>query len=348
MRNNNFDLLRLLAAIEVLLKHSTYHLYVEKGYDVPSLINSIQKVVEHIPGVPVFFLLSGYLISMSYIKNPDIKSYTANRVLRIFPGLYLNIFISVLILSVFGFVQLNFNFFGWLLAQASIVQFYNAEMFRGFGVGVINGSLWTISVELTFYIILPFLIILYSRNKYILLALFVISYLFWSYDVSSSKEIFLNKLLHNTILPYLFLFIVGMLFYNYRDACMKYIENKFLLWLMLYVGFESGVYALHIDMNPFLYVIHWGIFSFLIFSFAFSFKGVSTKLLKGNDYTYGIYIYHMLVINVFVHLNMVGNIKYLYLVFLLSIILGMASWHFIEKPFLRLKKHSLFNDAHIK
>lgn len=40
----------------------------------------------------------------------------------------------------------------------SFVQFYNPDWLRGFGTGVLNGSLWSIPVELQYYVLLPFLI----------------------------------------------------------------------------------------------------------------------------------------------------------------------------------------------
>jgi peptidoglycan/LPS O-acetylase OafA/YrhL len=92
------------------------------------------------------------------------------------------------------------------------------------------------------------------------------------------------------------------------------------------------------------FIIKWSLFSLVVFSFAFSWRELSYKLLKGNDYTYGIYIYHMLIINIFVTMGFVGDIKYLIYIILLSILFGILSWYLIEKPFLKLKKHSLFNE----
>lgn len=39
----------------------------------------------------------------------------------------------------------------------SVVQFYNPDLLRGYGVGVLNGSVWTIPVELQYYAVLPLL-----------------------------------------------------------------------------------------------------------------------------------------------------------------------------------------------
>lgn len=66
--------------------------------------------------------------------------------------------------------------------------------------------------------------------------------------------------------------------------------------------------------------------------------------MKHNDFTYGIYIYHMLVVNIFIQLGYMGGVENLFLALLLSIICGIMSYFFVEKPFLKLKKKSLFNE----
>ncbi|ALV23677.1 putative membrane protein [Campylobacter iguaniorum] len=344
MKENNFDLLRLIAAFQVMTMHSVSHILSEHNYVLDNGGGYIISMLAYIPGVPIFFLISGFLITMSYEKNQNLKDYVRNRILRIFPGLYVNILIGVVILLYFGFVEFSYQFFSWLLAQLTIVQFYNAEMFRGFGVGVINGSLWTISVELTFYIILPFLYFIFYRSKILFVFLAVVSFIVWNYDINSSKELFLNKLIHVSIIPYVFLFILGICFYKFFNKIQRLIENKFLIWLLLFIVFNILVKIANIENNLYIYTIKWIIFSFMVFAFVFSFKNLSKKILHGNDYTFGIYIYHMLVINVFIYLNYVAEIKFIMAVFILSILCGIISWHIIEKPFLRLKTHSIFNE----
>mgnify|MGYP001238677287 CR=1 FL=1 len=55
---NNFDLLRLFAALQVALEHSSVHL--QHSY-------AILDMLALFPGVPIFFFLSGYLIFGSYV-----------------------------------------------------------------------------------------------------------------------------------------------------------------------------------------------------------------------------------------------------------------------------------------
>lgn len=90
---NNFNLLRLLAALQVVYIHAVEHLHIKN-----ELVLAIKGIVAYFPGVPVFFLISGYLITMSYDKNSNLKEYTKNRILRILPGLYVSFIIGIMLL----------------------------------------------------------------------------------------------------------------------------------------------------------------------------------------------------------------------------------------------------------
>lgn len=342
MKENNFNLLRLLAAVQVVYGHSVSHLNIKN-----EIALFIKSVVVYFPGVPIFFLISGYLISMSYEKNPNIKVYAKNRFLRIIPGLYASFFVGLLILWYFG--QFNdvsvMDVLPWIVAQLTLFQFYNPEFIRDFGVGVINGSLWTISVELVFYIILPFLYMFLQKDFYKrLLFLLVISLGFYYYiNYVSTNLLIYEKLIKVSILPYLFYFLIGIFFYKEREFTESYLENKMFVYLALY----AAVCYLHVDF--FMYdVLKQIFFAFFVFSFILSYRSLSYRLMKNNDFTYGIYIYHMLIVNIFVQNRLVGGAEYLMMILALSILCGILSYFLIEKPFLSMKKKSLYNQLHDK
>jgi len=58
------------------------------------------------------------------------------------------------------------EFVFWVVGQISFVQFDNPELMREFGTGVANGSLWTISVELQFYLMVPVILFQLLVNTY--------------------------------------------------------------------------------------------------------------------------------------------------------------------------------------
>jgi peptidoglycan/LPS O-acetylase OafA/YrhL len=103
--------------------------------------------------VPIFFT-SGFLISRSYERNPNLKAYACNRFLRIFPGMWISTLLSVaLILALYPVPLLNLD--AWAVAQGTIFQDWNPGFLRGYGVGVANGAMWTIPVEFGFYAASP-------------------------------------------------------------------------------------------------------------------------------------------------------------------------------------------------
>ena len=67
---------------------------------------------------------------------------------------------------------------------------------------------------------------------------------------------------------------------------------------------------------------------------------ISDFLLRKNDISYGIYIYHMPVINLLVYNNIYGFRAFL-ITIISTFILAIISWFFVEKPTLRLKKKQL-------
>jgi peptidoglycan/LPS O-acetylase OafA/YrhL len=79
-RDNNFELLRLFAALQVLLIHGNEHLRIH----VPQLIRTLLSIF---PSVSNFFVISGYLIAGSLLRSSNLPSYALNRFLRISPAL---------------------------------------------------------------------------------------------------------------------------------------------------------------------------------------------------------------------------------------------------------------------
>ena len=92
-RVNNFDLLRLIAAIQVVIAHSLRHLQM----DLPAPWGAL---LDCFPGVPIFFVISGYLVSSSYERAPSLKAYLRNRCLRIYPGLWVCLMVTMVVATI--------------------------------------------------------------------------------------------------------------------------------------------------------------------------------------------------------------------------------------------------------
>jgi peptidoglycan/LPS O-acetylase OafA/YrhL len=336
IRKNNFDLLRLIAALQVVIFHSIKH------YEIvfsSTVVNFCLEVLKQFPGVPIFFTISGFLVYQSYEKNAltPIK-YFRNRFLRLYPGLWVMILIMSAVILIECFISSRpiiwSQFFIWLACELTFFQFYTPEGLRFWGVGAPNGSLWTITTEIQFYCIVPIIFLLLKKSKHFILILFVL-FVFVHMVISQQPEVMWEKLLWVSIFNYLYCFMAGIIFYVYSKRLSVLWEKNFLIWLVIYSVFAFKI-SVHLpaDLASVLTIV---LLSITVMSFAYTIPSLSNLLLKGTDISYGIYIYHMLVVNFFVHRGLINRLDVFIITFLIVIGLAYWSWIYIEKPLLRHK-----------
>jgi peptidoglycan/LPS O-acetylase OafA/YrhL len=345
-RRNNFDLIRLLAALQVLLWHGAAHLHIN------TQIQGLMDVLFHFQGVPVFFTISGFLISYSWQRSRgQLRGYIRNRMLRIYPALWVCTIFTVILLGYFGKISSGADVAKWLLAQLTFFQFYVSDSLRAWGVGHPNGSLWSIAVELQFYVLLPLILWVMQRlgrrlyQALWLLGLFGFSLWFKnSFEPSLVASPMVQKLAGVTVFHSLHFFVTGILIFLFFDKLKKILEEKALWWLagyVLYVALFSETYGINWYQNP--YDTSLGgllantLLSLMTISLAFSFKNTSEKLLHGQDISYGLYIYHMPLVNVWLSIGWSGALWHWLLLIGTSVGLAWASWHWVEAKALRYK-----------
>jgi peptidoglycan/LPS O-acetylase OafA/YrhL len=337
-KNNNIDVLRLIFAIQVCIAHTSKHF----NFPIPQFIHSV-------PGVPAFFFFSGMLIYLSYL-NQDGKLYYLNRFLRLYPGL---LFVSLggltlIILSKnVSFVFENIKvIFIWFVGQLSLLQAYNPSVFRDIGVGVINGSLWTITTEIIFYLTIPVLVSMERKYQKIpIVCMFTIgSFLFYCLGLMFFKtEIYRNKTWFDffALTPFVWgwMFGLGIITAKY----FSWIQHK-IKYFYLFVFPLSFLMILDFKKYNFLFFIfnhrgnNLGFIYFLLYCLLLLYIafGLRTIRLK-HDISFGLYIWHMPVINFLI----IFNLQNFWLALFLSLLMGGFSWFMIEKPLLKLKKRSI-------
>jgi peptidoglycan/LPS O-acetylase OafA/YrhL len=348
-RVNNFDLIRLIAALQVAVVHASTHL------EILGLQEEILIILSYFPGVPIFFFISGFLISKSYENNPVLNEYASNRMLRIYPALIVCTIFSLIVVYVTGYIP-NKNVellevIVWFVGQVSIVQFYNPEFLREFGVGVINGSLWTISVELQFYVFIPvvYYLLKYKIKEkninrsliYMIIVFMMFHFAKYRYESVYSEDI-IFKVYSVTFIPWIWMFLVGVLFQRNFELLFRMLSGKAIHVLLLYLvtTYISTTYfglRLGNGINPLLYLF----LSVLIFSTAYTFPSLSYKILGRNDISYGVYIYHMPVVNVMIYYGYTADLMYLAILISFTIVLSAISWVVFERNSMKLKKHPL-------
>jgi peptidoglycan/LPS O-acetylase OafA/YrhL len=323
--SNNFDVIRLFAAVSVMVVHVSHHLHCDLG--------ALGTLLTPFPGVPIFYVVSGFLISRSWQRRPDWKQYARNRLLRIFPALYVCFAISLLTIWVAGYsiVASRHTVSAWVIAQLTIGQEVTPSFMNGYGVGALNGSLWTIPIELEFYLVLPLLV----RWRPLVWVCGVASVVILK--VAGDAPLPGGFSLLETLVPNFYMFALGMLAARYFDQVVPYVAGRAHWWLAAYLAVVGVDHLLGIQVgtNQPDFFSMW-LLAGLVISAAHSAPHISDKLLRGNDLSYGIYIYHMVVVNFLVqtrHPNFAVAV-------IVSLLLAIASWLLVERPALARKQTS--------
>jgi len=244
----------------------------------------------------------------------------------------------------------------WSAAQLSVVQFYNPQFMRQYGVGVLNGSMWTIAVELQFYVLVP-LLYMFLRSRLVsrtawncALALLAVTFLivnrvYLAGAAQHSQQLW-YKLIGVSFAPWIYMFIVGILFQ--RNFCFLHrrLAGHFVILMTVYcasavIGGRIAGWSTGNALHPVLFVI----LSLAIFAAAFSCRKLSEKLLGRNDVSYGIYLYHMPVVNFLLTQRLSTGATSLFVIAVATAVLAYASWKLIEKPALGLKRHPSYQHA---
>ncbi len=352
-RGNNFDLIRLVAALQVVWYHGMKYLgpaAEHKG----AFLSMLDTVSTFFPGVPIFFFLSGYLVTMSYERSPSVGQYALNRAIRLYPALWTCLFVSLgTIFAMGGLEEVAIGgqkFLSWMAAQMTIFQFYNSSILPGYGSGVPNGALWTISVELQFYALVPLVFLVLgkptaaqNRWKWLAFALVMFGVAQWlapNLQTPSSTGWLMVKV---SALPYLYSFVLGAVVRAFLPQLRWAFDNKLGIWVLLHAAICMLVLyadaAPSVNANtphPATIITLAGV----TFSAAWTLPGFSSRLLRSQDISYGIYIYHMVIINLLLEAGVRG-LGAVFLTALLAILCGTLSWVLVEKRALRLKPYSV-------
>lgn len=332
LRDNNFDFLRFLAATLVIFSHS--FALTGRGFEPYLWLTGYATFGTLV--VNIFFVLSGFLITKSWLDNPGVIVFLKKRILRIMPGLFVAVVFTILVI---GPLVTSLNIGKYFLHPMTREYFKNAFLSVNFflpGVftdniykGAVNGSLWTLPVEFKLYIlVLVFGIVkLFQKRILVLLAgmalLSLVAINLYSptlYSIGQTDLDFLRLAVY---------FFMGILFYLYRD---KIIFSKYIFSLALIVLLAS-------------FKLKYGlIISFLVLPYIILYIGLfKIKALnifsKYGDFSYGLYIYAFPVQQTIAYLskNKISTIALFFFAFIVTLLLAVCSWNFVEQPFIKLK-----------
>ncbi|UOQ78451.1 acyltransferase family protein [Hymenobacter sp. 5516J-16] len=180
---NNFDAVRLALALTVVLCHLA----------VLSELPAFQPFLAVLSAdfaVKGFFVISGCLVTRSYLSSSSVLEYAQKRIRRIYPA-YLGVIGLAWLIGLVATTLPTADFvrhpaaYRYLAANATFLNFLQPTLpgvFERHPVSVLNGSLWTIKVELCLYCCVPVLVWLFRRlGPYRTTALAYAGALAWSW-----------------------------------------------------------------------------------------------------------------------------------------------------------------------
>ena len=347
-RDNNFDFIRLVAATMVLVNH-TFALS-GSGYDpfLP-LLSAEPDSYETLGGlgVNIFFIISGFLITNSWVSRPNIGEFIVKRSLRILPALAASTFFCVFVVGL-SVTSLDHN--AYFLNPETWVFLLNVFLYKIYihlpGVfkhnpfnSAVNGSLWTLTIEAYCYCIVAAFGVLGLISKraapMILAACFIALDVFIRTDRHYASKVMLNMVASWAVKCFVF-FMMGATIYAYSDR-------------IPFNGYMASAMLLAYVLSWTLHMEHFGSYftSYFTLPYLVLYVGFSKLPLINNlggkigDYSYGVYVYAFPVQQtVMFHAN--GNLgRGVFFIISLTFTLALAflSWRLVEKPALGLKKY---------
>ena len=335
--HNNLTALRWFAAGLVLYGHA----FVFLGLPEPLFL---QWVPMGPLGVYIFFAISGYLVAQSWERDPHVLRFLAKRALRIFPGLAVCTLLSVLVLGPLlttldaGTYWRNEHTRGYLTNMALYITYHLPGVFANNRLPhAVNGSLWSLPVEFFMYLLLALLGLLAAAFKAVSNRL-----LAWAVGVMALVFMLLAALWAGTTTEALVMyrtdlrqvpmcgvyFLVGASLYCFKLTKYFTLSNVLLalvLWLCL--GVQPHWFAM----------AAWVVLPFVVLAFGLARQPWLVRM-HARDYSYGIYIYAFPVQQTLVSFwPEMALPAYLLSTLVITVALAALSWHFVEKPALKLK-----------
>jgi len=342
---NNFDCIRLVLAIGVVLGH-LYDLTLNNAF------LGLRLSIDSESCVYCFFTISGFLVTLSYTRSNDLRSFYKKRVRRILPAYVSVILLSVLLGALLSRYQIlayltsaqTWNYLFWNLAFLNMYQPGLPGLFENNPVSAtVNGSLWSIRSEVLFYVLIPFWMFFCKRWGnllswiVVLIAVQCADLLILHTAWGSSSEMYLFHI--GYLIPFAF-FTTGSLLYLYREQLETYAPQILPVCLLMFlgaylVGKQNMPLILRVVPLAILVIIIGGYFCYL------------GNWGRFGDLSYGIYIYHFPILQTLIAMGILTTMPLVgaIIAITLTIAAGLVSWHWIEKPFLSKKSHYIQAEA---
>ncbi len=334
LSRNNFDLLRFLFAGTVLLVHS----YQLSGYkQLAWIVSFLSSAI----AVKSFFVVSGFLICMSFEHSSSLTSYMKKRVRRIYPA-YCTVVLGgaiglVLVSSVDAGSYFSLTWLKYLLSNLLFLNFLQPALpgvFEGNKIDAVNGALWTLKIEVMFYLAVPFFAYLLRRfsRLSVIVTFYVLSVLYALLlaEIAQRTGSALYAELARQLPGQLSYFMAGAFLYYFLPLFERHVR-AFFATAVLILLFDMLLHPLPL-LEPFALAVTVVFFGLFLYAGNFG---------KYGDFSYGLYIIHFPVIQLVIWSGWFRDSPWCFLLAVIFITLAgaIAMWHLVEKRFLFRSSH---------
>lgn len=337
---NSLDIIRLFAALQVATTHYLNLTLVEYGVNggADTFLLWFKRGLSLFPGVVILFSISGFLMGAALEKQESRGVFLKKRFLRIYPGLWCNIlFTAAVILAAVKGAAAHFKtLLAWCAVQGAGLAF-TPGFLKEYGAGSINGALWTIMVEVQFYLLIWFFWHFLKKRTdrwWAGLTLFAVVCNLGSWFVKDKAllpEAALS-LLDRTFLPYLIWFCIGLLLYRHRERAVPALAKAFPALLSAFVVYKSCWLLLGWQVPGYYADILTSLLLPLaVIGGAYRFGKHRLK----REISYGIFLYHWPLINLVFHYGLpekTGHIPLFLGYTAVYLALAACSAKFVEAP----------------
>ncbi len=300
----------------------------------------IASILSSAVAVKAFFVVSGFLIFMSYERSSSFASYARKRIRRIYPAYFTIVILCAIFLVAFSTKNIEHYFsFAWVkyvLANLAFLNFLQPTLpgfFDSNKLAAVNGALWTLKIEAMFYLTVPILVFLF--RKFSKLPMIIIVYcssvayakLFAAAAERTGSWIYLE--LSRQLPGQLSYFMAGAAIYYFLPLFERRIKHFLVAAALILVANTTFSLPLLEPLALATVVVFFGLF-FYVGNFG-----------KYGDFSYGFYILHFPVIQLILHAGWFRESPWYFLVavILMTTTGAIAMWHLVEKRFLFRSSH---------
>ncbi|MGY6276096.1 acyltransferase family protein [Methylomonas sp. MgM2] len=348
LKSNSFNFLRLVLAVSVLIGHS----FELGGFGFDPVFYFSQSIYSiGALAVDCFFAISGLLITMSYKKINSVIIFLWHRFLRIFPGYWLCIVLSSILLHWYFLDKFDLSYakqnilgptlsafqsmvgfllpliLGWTPDLGNLSQkiplFEQGYIPGIFGNESVNGSLWSLYHEFRLYCLIALLGATGLLKKWVILSIAIFSWILYFYCIY--KDPSWNGLAGASTYRTTAHFFMGAIFYFTRNTLGH--AWAFVAVVLALITLRLGIYPLISPLTT-AYCVFYLAAVVPFYNFGSS-----------NDFSYGVYVYAFPIQKTLtaISLNQFGVFYYFLMSLFLTFIFASISWFLIEKKAIRLK-----------